>query len=111
MASFTSRGYAALFVALAALMPWSLHAQARFDFNLPAQSLDRSLRVVGSKAHVTIAFDPAVVTGHRAPALKGSYSARDALERLLRDSGLRIRDTAAGSFWVEAMPAAGHTAD
>ena len=111
MASFTGRGYAALFVSLAELTPWSLRAQAQFDFNLPAQPLDRSLRAVGGKAHITIAFDPATVAGHRAPALKGSYSARDALEHLLRDSGLRIQDTAAGSFWVEAMPAHSHPAD
>ena len=105
MTSSAGRVCTALFTLLMAAVPLRLHAQVQFDFNLPAQPLDRSLRAVGNKAHITIAFDPAAVAPHRAAALKGRYSARDALERLLRNSGLRIQGTDAGSYWVEAIPA------
>ncbi|WP_144006899.1 STN domain-containing protein [Pelomonas sp. KK5] len=95
------------FLLLAAfLMPLSLKAQVLFEFNLPAQALDQSLWAVASRAHVTVAFDPANMAGKRASALTGSYSAREALETLLRGSGLRVRETRGGSFWIEAVSSA-----
>ncbi|WP_407352494.1 TonB-dependent receptor domain-containing protein [Luteimonas sp. R10] len=83
--------------------PVALYAQVTYDFDLPAQSLADSLRAVGSKGSVNVAFEPATVQGRLAPALKGSYSARQALERLLEDSGLVVRTTEGGSFLVEAQ--------
>lgn len=81
-----------------------MQAQARYEFSLPAQPLADSLRAVGRKAHVTVAFDPDAVTGMRAPPLSGKYSAKEALERLLRGKRLRLRTTSGGSFWVEMVP-------
>lgn len=87
------------------LCPINVSAQSRYSFNLPAQPLADSLRAVGRNAHVTVAFDPALVLGRRAPPLRGRYSAQEALERLIRGSRLRMRMTERGSYWVEA-PAA-----
>lgn len=92
---------------LLALWPVIALAQARYDFHLPAQPLDDALRAVGRKAHVTVAFDPVLVAGKRSPTLKGTYTPREALERLLRGSRLRLRVTEGGSYWVEAIPVRG----
>ena len=102
MVSFAVCTHAALLALL--LAPLCLHAQALFDFNLPAQPLGDSLRTVASKAHVTVALHPASVAGRRAPPLKGEHSAQAALELLLRGSGLRVRVTVGGSYWIEAVP-------
>ena len=100
------RRRASLWLLLAAVgLPLQLNAQALFEFNLPPQALDQSLSAVASKAHVTVAFDPASMAGKRAPALTGTYAPRDALEVLLRGTGLRVRETEGGSFWIEATPA------
>src|SRR5688572_16919892 len=72
-------------------------------FDLPAQALAESLRAVGSKASVNVVFDPSSVRGKSAPTLRGAYSAREALERLLDGSGLGVRVTDGGSFVVEAL--------
>lgn len=95
-----------LWVLLALLSP-SACAQARYGFNLPAQPLADALRAVARRAHVTVAFDPDTVAGVQAPALSGSYSAREALERLLHGKRMRVRATSGGSFWVEAVPVHG----
>ncbi|HEX2013529.1 MAG TPA: TonB-dependent receptor [Roseateles sp.] len=72
----------------------------RVEFSLPAQPLADSLRMLGSKAHVTVVFDPALVRGRTAPALEGSYSAEAALKLLLDGSGLLLRSASPGSYWI-----------
>lgn len=105
MVSFAGRASCAILLVLALLLaPLRLHAQALFEFNLPAQPLGNSLRAVANKAHVTVAFDPASVAGRRAPPLKGAHTPQAALELLLQGSGLRVRVTAGGSYWIEAAP-------
>ncbi len=89
----------ALVWALAA--PPAAHAQATYSFNLPAQDLGQSLRSVARQTGSNIAFDPAVVRGRTAPALRGNFSAEQALERLLDGSGLSTSRTSGGS-WVVA---------
>lgn len=81
--------------------PITAQAQARYEFNLPSEPLADSLRAVGSRAGVDIAFDEAVVRGKTAPALQGNYSPSEALERLIRGTGLTIHATKGGSFVVE----------
>jgi iron complex outermembrane recepter protein len=71
-----------------------------YDFNLPAQALADSLRAVGSRASVNVAFEPSAVREKRAPALQGSYSVQEALARLLAGTGLSVRMTQGGSFVV-----------
>ncbi len=103
MAWLARRNFAALFILLATSAPLHLHAQPRFDFDLPERPLADSLRSIGVTARIVIAFDPATVEGHRAPPLRGRYTAREALNRVLHGSGLRARVTAGGSFWIEAV--------
>lgn len=100
LAASTALGLALL------VAPAAAYAQATYDFNLQAQPLADSLRAVGSRTGVNVAFDPADVRGRTAPALVGTYSIRDALTRLTAGSGLGLRVTSGGSYLVEpAAPA------
>lgn len=78
---------ASLTVAVAAMSSPSF-AQAPVQLDLPRQSLELSLRAIGSTAGVSIAFEPRVVRGRIAPKLAGAYSPDEALAFLTRESGL-----------------------
>ncbi len=104
MSRFNRRSLAA-----SAALAWALasapaaYAQATYSFDLPAQELGRSLQMVARQTGSNIVFEPAAVSGRTAPALSGSFSAEQAIERLLADSGLAVRRTSGGS-WVVAAP-------
>jgi outer membrane receptor protein involved in Fe transport len=70
------------------------------DIALPRQPLADSLEAIGTRTHSNIFFSPESVRGRTAPALKGRFSAAEALARLLRGSGLGISVTAGGSYIV-----------
>ena len=76
------------------------HAQVRYSFDLPAQSLDKSLRAVAERTGSNVVFSPDAVQGRSAPALHGEYEARGAYQTLLRGSGLVLSVTSGGSFVV-----------
>jgi outer membrane receptor protein involved in Fe transport len=64
-------------------------AQERtYDFALPAQDLQTSLKAFARVSGQQISFDGSAVRGKRAPALKGSFTVRDGIARLLAGSGL-----------------------
>ncbi|WOK36007.1 TonB-dependent receptor domain-containing protein [Sphingomonas sp. C3-2] len=91
-------------LASAAIYSAPVHAQASYTVNLPAQSLGTSLRALGSAMGVSIAFDPKTVRNRPAPALRGAFTAREGLDKLLRGSGLAARPTANGSYLILAEP-------
>jgi len=64
-------------------------AQATFQFDLPAQPLADSLRAVGRITHTNVLFDPPLVDGLRAPALKASLTPDQAFTRLLTGTPLK----------------------
>src|SRR5258708_26804353 len=66
-------------------------AQGSSKFDLPSQSLAASLRAVGSQASVNVLFDPPLVEGLQAPALKAQLTADQAFARLLAGSKLKYR--------------------
>jgi TonB-dependent siderophore receptor len=104
---FARRNVVATAVLLALGAVPAVYAQASYNFNLPAQPLADALRAVGSQGGVNVTFEPATVRGRDAPALKGSYSVRQALDHLLAGSGLVLRTTQGGSFLVEMGDATG----
>jgi iron complex outermembrane recepter protein len=71
---------------LLTLLATTVHAQIRLD--LPAQPLGQSLTAVGTLGHLNVMFDPSIVDGLQAPALKAELSADEALGRLL--SGTKL---------------------
>src|ERR1700735_2526476 len=79
---------ALLWIVLMCSMPIA-QAQATTTFDLPTQSLADSLRAVGSQTNTNILFDPSLVAGHRALALKDNLTIDQALARLLAGTGIR----------------------
>ena len=76
--------------ALTALATPAAQAQqqaAQMDFSIPAQPLDRALRLFSEQSRHQVLFDEAAVSGQQAPAVNGRYTPREALDRLL--SGTR----------------------
>ncbi len=59
-------------------------------FDLPRQPLADSLRTIGSQTHTNILFDPSVVAGREAPALKADMTLQQALSRLLSGTGIEF---------------------
>jgi outer membrane receptor protein involved in Fe transport len=61
---------------------------ATAHFDLPSQSLADSLRAIGSETKTDVLFNPKLVAGLRAPALKADLTAQEAIRRLLKGTGL-----------------------
>lgn len=61
---------------------------ATYSFDMPAQDLGSALRSVAARAGLEIYAAAGDVNGLPAPALKGTMSVREAIERLLADTGL-----------------------
>ncbi len=76
------------------IAPVTAEAQARpssrRNFNIPAQDMAGALEAFGRQSGKEILFDRAQVSGRRSGAVRGSYEPRDALNRLLRGSGLSM---------------------
>ena len=68
----------------------SLAAHAQITFDLPSQPLARSLVTVANLGNVNLLYDPDVIDGLQAPALKANVSADEALTRLLEGTGLSV---------------------
>jgi outer membrane receptor protein involved in Fe transport len=64
-------------------------AQPMTRFDLPSQPLADSLRSVGSQTNTNILFDPPLVAGRTAPALKAELTVDQALTRLLAGTGIK----------------------
>ena len=88
-------------LALGVMGPGSVSAQERTaSYDIQGQSLATALREYGRLSGVQIIFSEDLVRGLRAPALRGVYSATDALERLLAGSGLVARRTSTGAVMI-----------
>ncbi|QHJ00310.1 TonB-dependent siderophore receptor [Xylophilus rhododendri] len=93
-----------LFALSPLVLACAVHAQApaaRLHLDLPAASLDRSLSAVARQAGVQVLFASSLTEGHRAPALRGEFTAREALDKVLAGSGLVLRSRGAGTWTVE----------
>lgn len=67
--------------------------------------LGRALAEVASSVGMALAFDPALTDGRQSPALVGSYTPREALQRLLVGSGLQLVQSADGRYLLQKLPA------
>ncbi len=78
-----------------------VHAQARtVAFDIPAETLSEALRDYGEATGQQIIFTQDLVAGRRSQALRGSFAADEALQRLLAGSGLRVERTPAGAIMI-----------
>jgi outer membrane receptor protein involved in Fe transport len=82
-------------------------AQVTTHFDLPAQPLADSLRYVGSQTHLNVLFDPLLVAGRRAPALKGELTLDEVLTTLLADTGIKYEFLDETTLIISAVAEAG----
>ncbi|HWH89878.1 MAG TPA: TonB-dependent receptor [Pseudomonas sp.] len=81
-----------------AAAPVQLDAGAVRAFNLPAGPLGATLSGFAVDAGIALSFQPALTEGLRSPALIGTYSTREAANRLLDGSGLDMVLRSDGSY-------------
>lgn len=88
--------------AAAAVKPEAL-AQARktYSFDIPAKPLPQAIAEFSAITGVQVLYTETATFDHTAPALKGSFAARDALRMLLAGSGLIPRYTSANAVTIE----------
>lgn len=74
-------------------------------FDIPAGELAQVLLSIVRQSRTPIAFDQHLVEGLPAPAIQGSYSVEQALQRALRGSGLEYSRSAAGVLSLQRATA------
>ncbi len=84
--------------------PQSLDAVSSQPYSIPAGPLGRTLVSFAVNAGIALSFDPMLTEGLTSPALSGSYSAREAVTRLLAGSGLDMVVRTDGSYTLRKTP-------
>lgn len=95
-------GSSALAAALMFAQAVPAYAQEQtYSFDIPAQDLGSALREFARESGQQVTFDGETVRGKRTPSVRGSFTARAALNRLLANSGLTVRQGSSGVFIVQ----------
>lgn len=76
----------------------TLDAVAARHYNIASGPLGRTLSTFSAQAGIALSFDPALTEGRVSPTLSGTYSARDAITRLLTGSGLELVQRSDGTY-------------
>lgn len=77
----------------------------RLAFDQPAQPLINALRAFGRQTQFQVLYDEAVLGGRQAPALRGSFTPQEAMDRLLAGTGVTAHSTEQGTFTLRKAPA------
>ncbi|AEF92114.1 TonB-dependent siderophore receptor [Delftia sp. Cs1-4] len=77
----------------------------RLAFDQPAQPLINALRAFGRQTQFQVLYDEAVLGGRQAPALQGSFTPQEAMDRLLAGTGVTAHSTEQGTFTLRKAPA------
>ena len=78
------------------------HAQERaVDVNVPADRLDRSIRLLSRQSGTSIGFRDSRLAAQRVNAVRGRFTAAQALERILGGTRLAARRVAANTYLIE----------
>ncbi len=64
------------------------HAEIKSRFDLPAEPLDKALRDFAVQANCNISYEPSIVAGLQAPAIKGEFTTGNVLSLLLAGTKL-----------------------
>jgi hypothetical protein len=93
-------------LALASLSRAAPAAASRQSFELPADSAEKSLKRFAEQAGREVLLASPLVRGVRANAVKGVMSPREAMDRLLLNTGLvAVYDERTGAFSVRKITA------
>jgi iron complex outermembrane recepter protein len=76
-------------------------------FNVPTQSLDEALKDFGVQSGLTVVAPTTLTGGKKAAAVRGDLAPTDALERLLKGSGLTFARAADGTIAIQAIASNG----
>lgn len=96
---------ASLAVVAATLIPSAAHAgEERTAIDVPASRLDHAVRSLGRQSGASIGFRDPKLAKLRVRAIRGRYTAGEALYLMLQDSGARARRVAADTFLIEVDP-------
>lgn len=77
------------------------------QYAIPEQPLADAVRAFGRQADVQVVFRSDLVEGRRSSAVKGEYSQMQALQQLLRGSGVRAQRGMDGTWSLRAAAEAG----
>src|SRR3982074_1343073 len=92
----------ALLVA-AAFWCCAVRAQILVHFDLPAQSLARSLKAIGTATNTDVGLSASQVAGLRPPSLRADLTLDGALMRVLTRTGMRWQPLEAQTIVIAAM--------
>ncbi|MCP1713285.1 hemoglobin/transferrin/lactoferrin receptor protein [Kerstersia gyiorum] len=81
----------------------ALDGSTLIDYRLPAMPLSRSLAEFAAQSGILLSFDPALASQRQAPALQGTYTAREGMNRLLSNSGLELVSRPDGSYTLQKI--------
>jgi outer membrane protein W len=81
-------------------------ADARVEFDIPAQPMAAALNAWAVQANTQVFVDPGPVAHLTAPAIKGPFTPRQALRALLAHSRLQVSQGANGVFVIKPRPTA-----
>ncbi len=81
--------------------PEMAQAARTFDFDIASKPLPQAIADFSAVTGIQVLYTEASTYDHEAPALKGAYTARQALNLLLDNSGLAARYTTAGAVTIE----------
>ncbi|MEG2004771.1 MAG: TonB-dependent siderophore receptor [Bilophila sp.] len=88
-----------------AAMAVPAQAQQAVAFDISAQPLASALRLFSQQAKQQVLFNQAIVAGRSAPAVKGSLTPRQALDRLLAGTGIAVIQSQPDAFTLKGAPA------
>ena len=113
MMNYRCRLVASVFLTQLSLVMLSLTFGASFclaradnisRFDLPAEPLGKALRDFAIQAKCNISYEPGLVAGLQAPAVKGEFTPTDALGLLLKGTRLRIVNVNEDTLQVLEIP-------
>jgi len=81
--------------------PAGAQSPQRIGFDINQPTLSRALLDYSAQSHIVVTVRPELVEGKPAPAVKGEMTPDEALEKLLRGSGLRSRKGPEGEITID----------
>ncbi len=76
----------------------------QFDLDIPGSDLDSALLALGTAAELRVVFEPKRFNGLHTPGIRGRFTAAQALNRLLANTGFTYVFTGPRSVRLEARP-------
>lgn len=86
-------------------------AEAEYRFRIPPQDLTSALNAFAETAQVQISFPSELAAGKTSPGVEGRYEPEQALEKLIKGSGLTYRITPNGSITLQPVQTQSLTTD